>query len=388
MLNCIHTGLRSLLALKVRSLFALLSIGMGTAAVVAMVFCGKLATQEALKQFKSLNTNLLAITIHHNELNQTENNAKPSLTLNQALALSTLDSHILIAAPFTESYQSIIYQGKPINGTVIGATDEFKNVMHLTLKTGRFISLLDQLNPFCVIGHDLLPNAKQQQININNTLYTIIGTLTSWPQNNVIYADIDHAMIIPIQSAQFINHHADINNVVMLLSANSDPMMIEEKLTHYFQQHFPTQSISFRSSQLLIDKIRKQNDILTVFLGLIGSISLLVGGIGVMNIMLIAVHERRQEIGIRRAIGATTIDIAALFLAEAVMLSCTGGITGAILGIIAAFIVAMIQHWDFILLWWPILMSVSISIAISLFFSAYPAYKAARLDPIVALRST
>jgi putative ABC transport system permease protein len=131
----------------------------------------------------------------------------------------------------------------------------------------------------------------------------------------------------------------------------------------------------------------KQSEILTVFLALIGGVSLLVGGIGVMNIMLVSVVERRREIGIRLAVGATRNDIRSLFLFEAVILALIGGTLGVLIGISIAYIIASLCHWEFTLFFMPPFMGFVVSATTGVFFGFYPAHKAALLDPIDALRS-
>ena len=145
--------------------------------------------------------------------------------------------------------------------------------------------------------------------------------------------------------------------------------------------------INFRSAKELIAQMQSQHHILTVLLGLIGSVSLIVGGIGVMNMMLVAVTERKHEIGIRLAVGATRFDIALLFLLEAIMLSFIGGMLGVLLGILLAYCVAIYWDWRFTLLLWPPLLGFSVSVGLGVFFGFYPAYQAAKLDPIQALRA-
>jgi putative ABC transport system permease protein len=129
-----------------------------------------------------------------------------------------------------------------------------------------------------------------------------------------------------------------------------------------------------------------QHKIFTLLLGLIGGISLLVGGIGVMNIMLVSVLERRREIGIRLALGARKRDIQALFLSEAVLLALIGGIIGIVAGIIGSFIIAELAHWQFSIFIWPVLVGFSVSVLVGIVFGFYPAHQAAKLDPIETLR--
>jgi len=150
----------------------------------------------------------------------------------------------------------------------------------------------------------------------------------------------------------------------------------------------PTQAdFSIFSQQDILNAASSTTGIFTTLLSGVAAISLLVGGIGVMNIMLVSVVERKREIGIRLAVGARRSDIRFLFLIEAVMLSLVGGISGVILGVIIAYIIALCWHWEFIFFFWPPVIGFSVSVAIGIFFGFYPAYQASQLDPIDALRS-
>jgi putative ABC transport system permease protein len=388
----VHEGLRNLYSFKLRSLLALLGILVGTASVVAMVSSGKLATNEALKQFKTLGTELLAISISDNDQYVASDN---NLTLEQASGLLKADKNILIVSPYALANHPIIFEDHEIDGSILGITEEFANVAHVEIEQGRFISNLDGQAFYCVIGQSIYNKILEissvspigQQIQIGKSLFTIIGIAKSWPENNFLLVNIDDTIMVPVYASATLNKYTIINNILMRLDPSADIDNVKNNIENILQQYHLSQSFTYRSAKELISHMAKQNEIFTVFLGLIGSISLLVGGIGVMNIMLVSIIERKREIGIRRAVGATPADIRALFLIEAIMLSILGGILGAIIGIVIAYIIALCWHWQFTLFLLPPIIGFSVSAATGVFFGFYPAHKASQLDPIESLRS-
>jgi putative ABC transport system permease protein len=389
-------GLLNLYFSKLRSVLALLGVLVGTASVVAMVLGGELATNEALKQFKSLGTDLLAVSINAatDEGHQTGGKSE-NLTLPQALDISNAHNDILQVAPYTQLFHPIFYNGNPINGIILGVTNSFADIVQIKLKQGRFVSVVDRYGYYCVIGHDIYEAMKQmsykeplgQQLQIGQHIFVIVGVALSWPENSFVYANIDNSILIPIMASTVVSKYATISNIITRLSPQANIEKVEARVSTVINNYLSGKQVTFRSAKELIAKMKKQSDILTVFLGLIGSVSLIVGGIGVMNIMLVSVMERRREIGIRLAVGAKRFDIGALFLMEAVMLSLVGGFLGVLIGIMIAYIIAILWHWQFTLFMWPPLAGFSVSVAVGIFFGFYPAYLASKLDPIEALRS-
>lgn len=389
-------GLLNLYFSKLRAILALLGVLVGTASVVAMVLGGELATNEALKQFKSLGTDLLAININSTtEESHASAGKSENLTLTQALAIARADRQIQKIAPYTQLFHPIFYNGSNINGIILGVTDNFSDIVHITIQKGRFISLVDNYEFYCVIGQDIYNAMKKisykeplgQQLQIGKNIFVIIGVAETWPENSFVYANIDSSILVPIMASTVLSKYATINNVIMRLTPDANIPTVENHITESINSMVSGKMVSARSAKELIAKMRKQSDILTVFLGLIGSVSLIVGGIGVMNIMLVSVMERRREIGIRLAVGAKRSDIGALFLLEAIMLSLVGGFLGVVIGIVIAYIISLLWHWQFTLFLLPPLAGFSVSVAVGIFFGFYPAYLASRLDPIDALRS-
>lgn len=389
-------GLRNLYFSKLRAVLALLGVLVGTASVVAMVLGGELATNEALKQFKSLGTDLFAVSLNNSSDDKNITSGKlDNLTLQQSFALQQADQDILQIAPYTQLYYPVYYQSVPLNAVLLGVTDRFADIMQIKLQQGRFISVVDKYGFYCVIGRDIYKAMKEvsfkeplgQQLQIGKHIFVIVGVADSWPENSFIYANIDTSILVPILASTVISKYATINNIIMRLQKDTDIARVETNLTQAINDVVGGKQLSFRSATELINKMRKQSDILTVFLGLIGSVSLIVGGIGVMNIMLVSVMERRREIGIRMAVGAKRSDISALFLTEAIMLSLVGGSLGVLFGIIVAYVIAFFWQWEFTLFPLPPIAGFSVSVAVGIFFGFYPAYLASRLNPIDALRS-
>lgn len=389
-------GLLNLCHSKLRSMLALLGVLVGTASVVAMVLGGELAANEALKQFKSLGTDLLSVSVNVSTDRENMGGGKlDQLSIEQAQGVIKADNAILKVAPYTQVYNPISYNGNVINGMILGVTESFADISKIKLFKGRFVTLADRYEFYCVIGHDIYDEMKRisyqeplgQQLQIGKHIFVIVGVADSWSENAFVNASIDSSVLVPLMASTVISKYATINNIIMRLSPNADISRAEKKVTQYIKGAVSGKEVMLRSAKELINKMRKQSDILTVLLGLIGSISLIVGGIGVMNIMLVSITERKREIGIRLAVGAKRADIGALFLMEAVMLSLVGGVAGVITGILIAYIIALFWGWEFTLYFLPPLAGFSVSVAVGIFFGFYPAYLASKMDPIEALRS-
>ncbi len=389
----IKDALASLLTAKLRTLLAVLGILIGTASVVAMVTSGEIATQQALAQFKTLGTDLMAVNFYIKDP-QSEHRNK-TLNLAALLKLKTINPAIKTIAPYTMSFVPVIYQGKRVNAAIVGATQQIQTILKIQLAAGRFISDFDGYQHYCTIGSriademrkDDAKNPVGQQIQLGKQIYTVIGIAKPWLESAFFNQNINDSIIIPIKSSYLINMQTRIHYLVISLYPHTNIDDVETQIRKYFYDYNHHVNLFFRSAKKIINSMKKQSQIYTLLLGLIGSISLLVGGIGVMNIMLVSVTERKREIGIRMAIGATRRDIQLLFLTEAVILALFGGVIGILIGIFASYLIAHFANWHFTFFLLPPMIGFIVSAATGIFFGFYPAYKASRLDPIQTLRA-
>ncbi len=220
-----------------------------------------------------------------------------------------------------------------------------------------------------------------------NGICKIIGVADQWPQQNILGQDVNKSLIVPLSMLLQNVDNVRLTSAMLRIKENADIDTLKKAINDYFTSNIPGFNLSVQSSKEILNGVARQQTIFTLLLGLIGGISLLVGGIGVMNIMLASVAERHSEIGLRMALGATPRDVQLMFLMEAAMLAILGGGLGVILGVLSTVAVAYFANWNFIILIWPPLIGFSVSLLISLFFGFYPAYVASKLNPIETLRS-
>lgn len=384
----------NLTSAKLRSFLAILGILVGTAAVVALISCGQLATEKALEQFKALGTDLLAVSIYQKEVNKSHLD-EDSLSVNQWQQLAEHIPAIVNIAPYGMAYQPLSFQGRVLQGVIIGADEHLAQIVQVRLSAGYFVSFFESFEHDCVIGYGLAQQIKSitmdsplgKQLKIGKNLYTIVGIAKPWKENGFFNEDLNQAVVIPLGGIRLVSKDARINNAVLLLKSNSPIDAVIEEIKHIIHSFNPNLSVFPRSAKQIIASMESQGHIFTLLLAVIGSVSLLVGGIGVMNVMLVSVSERKKEIGIRKAVGAKNKDIQTLFLMESVMLALLGGVLGVLLGLVFTRIVAYFSGWSFTIYWLPPIAGFVVSAATGIFFGYYPARRAAQLEPIVSLRS-
>ncbi len=388
-------ALVNLMAAKLRSFLAVLGILVGTAAVVALISSGQLATEKALAQFKSLGTDLLAVSLYQKTSPTALVGSRESISLQFWRQFPQMIPEVLDIAPYSTAYQPISFRGKSFTGVIIGADESLARIIHIDVLQGNFVSFVDSFEHFCVIGDGLahqlkdvsLDNPIGKQLRVGQSLYTIIGVAKPWVENGFFNEDINQAVIIPIAAMALVSKDSKINNAVLLLKAD---IHIDDVISHIkmiISKQAPKMSVFIRSAKQIIASMESQGRIFTLLLAVIGGVSLLVGGIGVMNVMLVSVSERRKEIGIRKAVGAKNRDIQVLFLVESVMLSLLGGLLGVVIGLFFTRVVAYFSEWPFSFHLMPPLAGFAVSVFTGIFFGYYPARRAAALEPIVSLRS-
>ena len=384
----------NLVAAKLRSFLAVLGILVGTASIVALISCGQLATEKALAQFKTLGTDLLSVTLYQKASDMSQS-GRDNIPLAFWRQVPNMVQAVRDVAPYGIAYKTVSYQGRKLNGVVVGADESLARVMNIELDHGYFVSFTESFEHYCVIGTGVAKQLRQhgvidpigKSLRIGQAIYTVIGVAKPWKENAFFNEDVNQAVIVPIAGMPLINKDSKINHAVLLLKPNNDIDAVIADINQILSQQAPKLSAFIRSAKQIIVSMESQGRIFTLLLAVIGSISLLVGGIGVMNVMLVSVSERKKEIGIRKAVGAKNHEIQALFLIESMMLSLFGGFFGILLGLGVTGIIAYFSQWPFLFYWIPILVGFTVSVVVGVFFGFYPARRAACLEPVVSLRS-
>lgn len=392
----------TLVANKLRSSLTMLGIIIGNASVISMVGIGQGAQKLASEQFETLGPNLLFIVPGSQQTRSTTLNLPKTLVLADAKAIANQVPSIQEVAPQINSRLLVTYRNRNTNTAITGTTPEFLVVRNFDVARGRFITNLDleRNNQVVALGADvaekLFGNSDPigQTIRIKNASFQVIGVME--PKGAFLGDNQDDTAFIPLTTManRIVGRTSPYGLELTFISAtakNQDSIGAAqfqiENLLRLRHKITDEDDFTVRTQKDVLTIVGTITGGLTVLLAAIAAISLLVGGIGVMNIMLVSVTERTQEIGLRKAIGAQERDILIQFLIEAVILSAAGGIIGTALGISVIQIVAMVSPLKAGISPVAILVSVSISGGIGLFFGVVPARRAAKLDPIVALRS-
>lgn len=392
----IKEATRSLIGAKQRTLLALIGIFVGIGSVIAMVSIGTIVQEEALRQFKEMGTDILSISKGFGGPGPNGPQRKSeAITLEVAENIPRYCPEIVAVAPYTSTYGTFKYEGKKWEGPAMGVTSAFIDLNKLHLKNGRFISELDEQTYFCVIGSKVeeklrsfgITNMIGVQIFFQNRLFTIIGIIEDTPVGGMRPYEINEGIMIPIPLVRRFEQGGEIQNIIARIRPDGNHIVASRQVTDYFQKAVKGLTVRIRSAEEIINQMQKQMQLFTLLLGAIGSISLIVGGVGVMNVMLVSVTERKKEIGIRRALGAQRGDIQIQFIIESIMLCMVGGLLGIGLGIGASYGISLFSKWHFAVSYDAILLGVVVSATVGIFFGFYPARQASRLNPIEALRS-
>ena len=402
LIETVRMATATLTANKLRSSLTMLGIIIGNASVIAMVGIGQGAQELAKNEFQSLGPNTLFITPGSREERQTTFDVPKTLVYEDAKAIEEQVPSIQGVAPQITSNQVISYQGKNSNDSVFGVTPEFLSVRSFEIAEGRFIRDLDlrKNSRVAVLGSEIanrffgVENPIGKQIRVKNSSFKVVGVMAS--KGAFLGNNQDDTVYIPLTTManQIVGRQSiyGINLTFISVSAKDEDSIRAakfqiENLLRLRHNITGEDDFSVQTQQDVLSIVGTVTGGLTAMLAAIASISLLVGGIGVMNIMLVSVSERTQEIGLRKALGAREKDILTQLLIEATILAVLGGFFGTIIGGGVVILAGTVSPLSSQISVPAVVVSVSVSAGIGLAFGVIPARQAAKLDPIVALRS-
>ena len=392
----------TLVANKMRSSLTMLGIVIGNASVIAMVGVGEGAKNLASEQFESLGPNVLFVVPGSEESRRTTFNSPKTLVWSDAIAIAEQVPSVKEVAPQIAGNQLITYRNRNANEQIIGTTPEYLTVRSFEVARGRFFSDLDvkRNQRVAVLGSEIADKFFPQQnplgrkIRVKNINLEIIGVLEA--KGSFLGSNQDRTVYLPLttMASQIVGETSPYGTQVGFISvAAKDEDSIRaarlqiENLLRLRHNITGEDDFGVQTQKDVLQIVETITSGLTFLLAAIAGISLLVGGIGVMNIMLVAVTERTKEIGLRKAVGAKEGDILWQFLIEATILSAAGGAIGTVVGVTTIILVGAVSPLAPTISPVAIIMAVGVSGAIGLSFGVFPARAAAKLDPIVALRS-
>ena len=389
----------SLIANKMRSILTMLGIIIGVAAVIALVSIGNGVKQDIQNSISSLGSNLLMVMPGAPRTPGVRPSAgsMKSLKVSDYEAISKLDG-VKAASPMTNGSYVVIYQNKNWTTSVSGVSYNYLDVNNWSMKSGRFLSEKNVQNRerVAVVGKTVVKNLFGDEdpvgaeIRVKNIPFRIIGVLNS-KGSGAMGNDQDDMVIIPYTTAMERVEGVDYLRMIYVVGKDENGIdRLQSDIENLLRVRHGIKDtnlddFNIQNMNSIMETMEETTGMLTLFLGAVAAISLVVGGIGIMNIMLVSVTERTREIGVRKALGATYSVIVTQFLIEAVVISLMGGIIGIILGIGSSKLIGMASGMSTVISIPTIVMSFAFSMAIGLIFGIYPARKAAKLNPIDAL---
>ena len=389
----------SLIANKMRSILTMLGIIIGVAAVIALVSIGNGVKQDIQNSISSLGSNLLMVMPGAPRTPGVRPSAgsMKSLKVSDYEAISKLDG-VKAASPMTNGSYVVIYQNKNWTTSVSGVSYNYLDVNNWSMKSGRFLSEKNVQNRerVAVVGKTVVKNLFGDEdpvgaeIRVKNIPFRIIGVLNS-KGSGAMGNDQDDMVIIPYTTAMERVEGVDYLRMIYVVGKDENGIdRLQSDIENLLRVRHGIKDtnlddFNIQNMNSIMETMEETTGTLTLFLGAVAAISLVVGGIGIMNIMLVSVTERTREIGVRKALGATYSVIVTQFLIEAVVISLMGGIIGIILGTGSSKLIGMASGMSTVISVPTIVMSFAFSMAIGLIFGIYPARKAAKLNPIDAL---
>jgi putative ABC transport system permease protein len=397
----------SVITHKLRSFLTILGVVIGVAAVIILMSVGKGTESQMLSRLSGLGSNLIYVqpgSTTQGGVRGAQGSAS-TLTMEDAQAIAANVANINAVAPYSSSALQVIAGSQNMFVRITGVTPDYQQVYNLELTEGDFISQYqyDRDQKIAVIGPEVATtlfgeeDPLGQSMRMSNTIFKVVGVLQS--KGESMMGSVDNAIFVPLSTLQGMMSRSLTTNGQHVISSIS-LQVNDQKLIATIKSDITSLLItrhnialgsdndfSVTSMDELTATITSSMQSLTLLLGAIAGISLLVGGIGVMNIMLVSVMERRREIGIRKALGARERDIWGQFLIDSGLLTFAGGLIGVAIGWGGSYLVNYLGYMQTLVTSDIVVLAVGVSIAIGLFFGFYPAWQGSRLDPIQALRA-
>ncbi len=397
-LELVQLAVSRLAAARLRAVLTMLGVIIGVGSIVALVSVAQGATSGITNRIESLGTNLLTIqpgSATSGFVRQGAGSAT-TLTLADSQAIAAL-TDVAAVAPQVSTQAVVVAGDKNTTTSIVGTTADYLAVRTYEIWQGAFLT--DVANQeslrIAVLGSTTADDLGLDESSVGSEIlvggipFRVVGILQSKGSSGL--GSQDDQVLVPIATAQryFVSGTKVRSIAVSVASADQIPLT-KARLTALLQERHGTNGtdddFTISDQAQLLDTFSSVTGLLALLLGGIASISLIVGGIGIMNIMLVSVRERTREIGIRKAIGARGSDILLQFLVEALVLSLLGGLIGIVLGVAASAVIAAIAGWGFSFSLITVVVAVGFSLAVGVVFGVWPARQAARLDPITALR--
>lgn len=397
-INYSHEAMLSLFANKLRSFLSILGVLIGVAAVITMLAIGTGAQKEVQKTMASMGSNLLMVTNSFRRGGISMGSGSVTrFTMDDWAALKKIDS-VKYVVPYVNGNSQIVYQNKNWNTSVMGCSQDYQYARNSIPNIGRFFTdhEITSRAKVAVLGKSVATelfgeeNPVGKQIRINKINFTVLGVLPEKGMSG--FRNSDDQVMVPVTTAMYRLFGKDYINYfdVQVSDEDSIPYVQESIINTIVKLHRLQESQKDSIEVMNMSDIQKAaNEIVSTFsllLGAIAAVSLLVGGIGIMNIMLVLVMERTHEIGLRKALGAENRDIMTQFLVESVLICVLGGVLGILLGFLISFIMASFAGWNAVVSINSIILAFVFSVFVGIVFGIWPAMRAAKLLPIEALR--
>lgn len=400
--NLFKVAMNALKRNKMRSFLTMLGIIIGVASVITMLAIGQGSKKSIEDQISSMGSNMLFVMPGTMRMGGVQQGSASSqrLTVADMSAIKTGCDAIIAVSPEVRSSGQAVYGSSNWPTTIYGGNEEYLEIRSWSIVSGRNITDSEAKGSakVCLIGRTVADelfgegiDPTGETVRFKNIPFKIIGVLKEKGQNS-FGQDQDDVLIAPYTTVQKrILAQTHIQSIQMSARSAEESSLAQEQVTEVLRQTHKLRDnedndFTIRSQEELATTMTSVTDILTILLGAIAGISLLVGGIGIMNIMYVSVTERTREIGLRMSLGGRGADILMQFLFESILLSVFGGLIGILLGLVASRVVAALTSWPITVMMGSVILSFVVCTAIGVFFGWYPARKASDLDPIEALR--